>query len=1156
MSVVVKDHAQYTIAWISALPVEVAAAVTMMDRTHAKLSQPISDHNVYTFGEISGHNIVLATLPSGSYGTVPAAVVVAQLRSTFPAIQYGVMVGIGGGVPSLENDIRLGDVVVNAPKLGTGGVIQYDFGKILPEQRMQPLGALNQPHPTLLQAASQLQAEEIAGSHCSIRQIVSKVLNTDLELQRRFSPPGPELDVLYEATYCHVSGEDTCGKCDRHRQIARLPRSCSGWPKIHYGTIASGNYVIKDGQTRDRLAQEHNVLCFEMEAAGVLNQLPTLVIRGISDYADSHKNNEWQGCAAINAAAYTRLLISKLPLPRSSAHVPCQPGFVVPFGRNTRFIGRQKEIEALKQMVLARGHIRKAAISGLGGVGKTQIALELAYRLQSEHIGYSVFWISAISMEAVDQAYLEISEQLGLADGRSGEVKQVVKNHLSQKVHGPWLMIVDNADDINMWLSPPSHLNAALPTGEHGFILFTTRNQQLATKLVGPHVIRVCEMEKDVATALLAQSLSRKDLIHDKESTVALIERLSGLPLAIMQAASYINENIISLPLYISLLEDRESETFELLSQDFEDEWRYQESINPILMTWLVSFTDIQKLNPLAADYLSFIACLALHDIPLELLPPGESLVRQHNALGILKAYSLVSEGSSEGCITIHRLVFLAVRKWLQHCGSFSEWSKKACDQLNWTFPSVTYENRRLWRKYLHHALFLLRGSPRSSIWDREELVWKIGQCLYHDGRYYEAENIFRKILERQKGMVGDSVGTATATWMTATLWHQGRLVEAERMEADILNHREWQQRLQDPEILGNIGNLALIYMDQGLLTQAEALGLLVMDKLREVLGKSHPKTCTAMSNLASIYRQQGRWRAAQELELGVLLERENTLGATHPDTITSMNNLATTYTNLGNWEYAEELQIRALKQAETILTPDHPELLSSIGNLASIYRHQRRWDEAETLELQVMDHFKSKLGLNSTKTLISMANLASTYHGQGQWNKALEKELSVLQGLQSLLGQTNPLTLRSMGNLASTYRHIGQLDSAAALEQKVMRSFQASLGPEHPDTLTSIGNLACTYRYQGRLDEAERLSTQVLEARGRVLGAEHPDTLGTMWQLARIWKSQGEDDKAFALLKVCVELHIRCLGEAHPDYSAIAAELEDWQLCRTGSRS
>lgn len=149
------------------------------------------------------------------------------------------MVGIGGGVPPPENDIRLGDVMVNAPKLRTGGV---------------PLGALNQPHPTLLQAASHLQAEEISGSHCSIRQIVSKVLETDLELQRRFSSPGPELDILYEATYYHVPGKNTCGKYDRHRQITRLPRSCSGWSKIHYGTITSDNYVIKDAEARDRLA--------------------------------------------------------------------------------------------------------------------------------------------------------------------------------------------------------------------------------------------------------------------------------------------------------------------------------------------------------------------------------------------------------------------------------------------------------------------------------------------------------------------------------------------------------------------------------------------------------------------------------------------------------------------------------------------------------------------------------------------------------------------------------------------------------------------------------------------------------------------------------------------------------------------------------------
>lgn len=1149
MSTLLKNHAHYTIAWICALPIEAAAAMTMMDQRHAKLPQPASDHNVYTLGEIFGHNIVLATLPSGSYGTVSAAVVVSQLLSTFPAVQYGMMIGVGGGVPSPENDIRLGDIVVNAPKLQTGGVIQYDFGKILPDDQFQPLGALNQPHPTILHAVSQLQAESTIVGDYSIPQVVSQALKTNMQMQFQFSPPKREFDLLHEAAYQHISGEDACKRCDPRRRIPRLHRSGSEWPKVHYGIIASGNYVVKDGRTRDRLAQKHNILCFEMEAAGVLNQLPTLIVRGICDYADSHKNKNWQGHAALNAAAYARLLVSKLPSPQLISEPPHEPGFVVPFRRNPRFIGRQKEIEALERLVLVERHTRKAALSGLGGVGKTQIALELAHRLKNKESEYSIFWISSVSAETIEHAYSQIKEQLGLGDVKSGGVKQAVKEHLSQKIYGPWLLIIDNADNINMCLSSPFCLNATLPTGDHGFILFTTRNYQLATKFVGPHVFRIREMEEETAKALLTQSLVHNGITHDEKPITTLSHRLSGLPLAIKQAASYINENLISISLYISLLDQKESDQFELLSQDFEDEWRYQEAMNPVLTTWLVSFTDIQRLNSLASDYLSLVSCLDLYEIPLDLLPPGESLVRQHNALGILKAYSLINEGITGDSISNHRLVSLAVRNWLQIRGSLLEWTMKAGERLSMTFPSVTYENRLLWRKFMPHALFLLQSKrfPSNSL-DWEEIAWKLGQCFYSEGRYDEAEDLFQKVLERQTAMIGNSRTINMATWMAATIWSQGRLAEAESMQAGILNLREWQQRQQDPDVLSGIGNLAIIYMDQGLLTQAEALGIFVMNNLQEVLGKDHLKTCTAMSNLASIYRQQGRWQAAEELEINVLMMREHSLGPDHPDTITTMNNLAATYTKLGQWVRAKDLQTRALNQLKAILPPDHPDILSNMGNLASILRHEEQLDEAETIELQVMKQFKSKFGLYSPKTLTSMANLASTYRDQGRWNEALELELPVLQGLQSLLGQTNPLTLRSMGNLASTYRCLGRLDSAAVLEEEVIKSFQSSLGPDHPDTLTSIGNLACTYRYQGRLDEAERLATQALEARGRILGAGHPDTLGSMWQLSRTWRTQGKGEAALALLEACVGLHRRHLGATHPDSIATAAELGEWQ--------
>lgn len=314
-------HDIYTVGWICALPLEAAAAQALLDKNHCRLPQPDGDENVYTLGEISGQNVVIACLPSGVYGTTSAATVAAQMRFTFPSIRYNLMVGIGGGVPSLEHDIRLGDVVVSHPTSRSGGVIQYDHGKTGFSGQLQQTGIMNQPPTVLLKAISQLRANQMVGRAPSIHHMVSETLVTRVEMRRQYSrPSGVDQDLLFKAGYDHPSSsasEDitsTCTGCDRDQLIKRDPRA-SVEPLVYYGLIASGNQVMKHGLTRDRLASEFGgILCFEMEAAGLMNQFPCLVIRGISDYSDSHKNKQWAGYAALTAAAYAKILLCAVPV--------------------------------------------------------------------------------------------------------------------------------------------------------------------------------------------------------------------------------------------------------------------------------------------------------------------------------------------------------------------------------------------------------------------------------------------------------------------------------------------------------------------------------------------------------------------------------------------------------------------------------------------------------------------------------------------------------------------------------------------------------------------------------------------------------------------------------------------------------------------------
>ncbi|KAL4913592.1 purine and uridine phosphorylase [Aspergillus aurantiobrunneus] len=301
----------YTVAWICALPLEAAAARAMLDRTHP-LPQGIMDLNVYELGELNGHYIVLACLPCGVYGATSDAVVVSRMRRTFPRLQFGLMVGIGGGVPSRKNDIRLGDVVVSKPGVKHGGVIQYDYGKTVQGGNFEQTGVLNQPPQALLTRLSQLQANRMTSRNSSLSEIISKVLERYPEMREQFSPPEEHTDILFDSTYYHIDKESDCGNCDKERLVKRQPRD-NKEPSIHYGLIASGNQVMKDAETRDRLARKQGILCFEMEAAGIMNELPMLVIRGICDYCDSHKQKQWQRFAALTAAAYANLLLSITP---------------------------------------------------------------------------------------------------------------------------------------------------------------------------------------------------------------------------------------------------------------------------------------------------------------------------------------------------------------------------------------------------------------------------------------------------------------------------------------------------------------------------------------------------------------------------------------------------------------------------------------------------------------------------------------------------------------------------------------------------------------------------------------------------------------------------------------------------------------------------
>jgi nucleoside phosphorylase len=311
------DPKIYTVGWICAITAEYVAAQAFLDEHHAgPESLPPQNKNDYTLGRMGRHNVVICVLPLGEYGISSAARVAEDMSHSFPNVRIGLMVGIGGGAPSPQNDIRLGDVVVGIPHNGRSGVIQYDFGKMIQGQGFCPTGFLNQP-PTLLRAAvNGLQAQYEMEGH-QLEESIRHAFEKKPRLRKKYQRPNLESDRLYRSHIVHPpEGRSDCKMVcgdDLAALVSRHPRSGDeDNPAIHYGLIASANQLMKDAIIRDIFAAEMDVLCFEMEAAGLMNHFPCLVIRGICDYSDSHKNKEWQGYAAMVAAAYAKDLLCRI----------------------------------------------------------------------------------------------------------------------------------------------------------------------------------------------------------------------------------------------------------------------------------------------------------------------------------------------------------------------------------------------------------------------------------------------------------------------------------------------------------------------------------------------------------------------------------------------------------------------------------------------------------------------------------------------------------------------------------------------------------------------------------------------------------------------------------------------------------------------------
>ncbi|KAJ5885095.1 hypothetical protein N7495_009605 [Penicillium taxi] len=304
----------YTVGIVCALEFEMSAVSYMLDKEHVRLPRKPGDSTLYILGELSGHNVILASLP-GSQGKSTAAAVAKDMARTFPSIDLRLMIGIGGGVPSTKNDIRLGDVVVSMPDSQHGGVVQYDLGKSTDDGTVLK-GFLWPPSEILRSAVSIIRSDHRI-LQSKIHEFMSAMFQKSNDLRLSYQRP-TEPDELFQSGYRHVSYLETCELCDKTKLVHRQSRDPI--PKIHYGLIASGDQVIRSASNAAEVNKRvgGNILCFEMEAAGIATEYSCIAIRGVSDYADSHKNDAWQYYAAATAAGCAKELLSYVDLQQPS----------------------------------------------------------------------------------------------------------------------------------------------------------------------------------------------------------------------------------------------------------------------------------------------------------------------------------------------------------------------------------------------------------------------------------------------------------------------------------------------------------------------------------------------------------------------------------------------------------------------------------------------------------------------------------------------------------------------------------------------------------------------------------------------------------------------------------------------------------------------
>jgi tetratricopeptide (TPR) repeat protein len=696
----------------------------------------------------------------------------------------------------------------------------------------------------------------------------------------------------------------------------------------------------------------------------------------------------------------------------------------VPYARNPYFTGRETILHDLHEALnkdSATAITQGQAIFGLGGIGKTQTAVEYTYRYRSEY--RAIFWVRAQTEVELQTGFGAIATLLILPEQNATnptDTAQAVKHWLEG--NAGWLLVFDNAD-------APEMLSAYYPQTPNGHILLSSRAQIFDTLGIDTP-LALEKLEPHEALDFLSKRTARAQHNQAEQHAVEqLAAELGYLPLALEQAAAYIRATAAGFQAYLVSFQ---RQGLSLLNKADPKLGNYPASV---AKTWALNFQEVEH-DPVAADVLRVSAFLSPEAIPLELLTGGASQLGQvlanalasedplalNEALEPLTRYSLIRFAVETQTYSIHRMVQEVLKDQM---GGEQQalWAERVVRAATQSFPKVNYQTWTRCERLIPHALVCAAHIEhwKMTYWEARNLLYQTGEYFYQRGQYWEAEPLWKSVLAICEQALG----------------------------------------LEHPGTLSNLNNLALLYWKQGKYEEAEPLYQRALEAKERVQGLEHPSTLNTVNNLAILYRNQGKYEEAEPLYRRALEARERVLGPEHPNTLDTVNNLAILYRNQGKYEQAEPLYQRALEGSERVLGPEHPDTLDTVNNLAVLYWDQGKYDQAEALYQRALEGSERVLGLEHPNTLSTVNNLAILYKNQGKYEQAETLHQQALETREKALGPEHPDTAQTLGNLALLYVDQGKYELAESFYQRALAIYESVLGTDHPTTVIVRNNYA-----------------------------------------------------------------------------------------------